>query len=157
MSEVINEEKFSPVFGFEPGVVVEIGIAVKNGFDRSTFYFERYDQASDSVMLSTHWPISAFSKLNRWCENIKSIRILSGPFRFWSEDVPEWAEVHHHAVTGRSAYNEFGPQSASTWWSTRNEIDPTAWQELETRNRILNDSYSITHRPWWHPTPEAPK
>jgi hypothetical protein len=86
MSEFTNAEKYSPAYGFEPGVVVEIH--TYDG-ERAVEYFNRIGE--DYITCTNAWYPSppdgeygeGYHPIVYWFDEIKSIRLLSGPWAVW--------------------------------------------------------------------------
>lgn len=76
-----NAQKYSPVYGFEPGVVVEV-IGVKNV--KYTGYFTQL-MLPDTLSAYHRFQLDngAFNVFGFMVKDIKSIRILSGPWAVW--------------------------------------------------------------------------
>lgn len=76
-----NAQKYSPVYGFEPGVVVEV-IDVKNV--KYTGYFTQL-MLPDALSAYHRFQLDngAFNVFSFMVKDIKSIRLLSGPWSVW--------------------------------------------------------------------------
>ncbi len=126
MTDLSNAEKYTAQFGFEAGVVVEV-VSITNYFTFGKFigldrrYMELYKQQEDRVT------VDSFGYVDIPIREIKSLRLLSGPFRHWAEDVPDWAVACR--VTSRDIV-----------FYDKDEIEETY---------PVSDGEVETFRPWW--------
>lgn len=126
-----NKEKFSPVYGFEPGVVVEVTFSrnVANfGPDKPyIFRFKGYSEYEIVILEENNG-----NELQPYPGEIDSIRILSGPWSSWNfaPDNANWIEFGNgHSI----------PIMAWVWTES----------ELKSRKDRVIDSLIYLPRPWW--------
>lgn len=120
-----NEEKFSPRFGFEAGVLVEV--ARKDSYVICGYFCDVHD--SHLVLMY------AVGSADSWhldipripLSDIEWIKIRSGPWRFWAEAVPKdakWVALHYSGDIS-FWYNALMPEAKDgiirlerPWWAT---------------------------------------
>jgi len=130
MTELTNAEKYTPQFGFVIGTVIEY----EHHSERKLAYFAGVHHDQPRLFISD-FPDPAHDGVYEVpLIDIKSIRLLSGNFRHWSEDVPDWAVV----CVNNGPHIQFF-----------NKSDWAYFGNAPLENEI------VTIRPWWHQPKET--
>lgn len=125
-----NEQKYTPASGFEPGVVVEV-IDVKNV--KYTGYFTQL-MLPDALSAYHRFQLDngAFNVFSFMVKDIKSIRILSGPWAVW-----QFAPARAVGVEIQTQ-----AQSPITWF-----IEEDVYEYVSADGDT--DAYKYLPAPWW--------
>jgi hypothetical protein len=125
MTNLTNAEKYTPQFGFKPGVVVEIQ---DKGTDLKWLgYFIDVNDECIHVKVRD----SAGKTLAFFIDHIKSIRLLTGTFAIW-QFAPRGTVAIHFDKAGQNI-------------QFCDALDPAPWE--------YDDDWMLA--PWWHQPKET--
>jgi hypothetical protein len=116
MTDLTNTDKYTAQFGFSPGVVVEIDTP------RQYIYLGRFLGVNETGFLLE----TTYDTLDIAFTEIKSIRILTGPFAIW-QFAKDWAKFAVLSErTGCFDFYEHKPTTSQEimrrpWWCSKKE------------------------------------